>query len=120
MLLIQRPDQDKFYGGMMHGPGSIRRGHERNDSIMERILRAELDGVQTTSIRHVGYNLFHPKRGQELTKLHVTLVTEAYPDKPGRKWFPLHQLPDNTLDHHQVMARQILEWLVDHDLINGD
>ena len=120
VLFILRADIDPCYGNMYDSPGSIRRGQESDQAIIDRILSIELDGVETTAIYHVLYNLFQPKRGQELTKLHVTLVRGEYKPKPGREWFPLDRPPINTLDHHQVMARQILEWLVDHDLINGD
>lgn len=115
VLLIQRPPEDKFYAGMYHAPGSVRRGHESNGSIIDRIIKNELSGAEFSRILQIGANTFQPRRGQEVTLLHVALLKGDYSGKGA--WFPLDDLPPNEqiLEHHQVMLAQVKEWLLNHD-----
>ena len=113
VLLIQRPENDKFYAGQWHGPGSIRRGHEPDSSVMERLVTGELREAELGRTFYLRTNIFQTPRGQEITRLYVARMTHYR--GPGR-WFNLNALPGNVIKHHLELIQQVKNWLIDHEL----
>lgn len=109
VLLIRRPSDDKSYAGKYHCAGSVRRGHEPDEDVLARIVRQELPGAELSTPRFICHNDVCPARGKEISALYVAKLSGEYIG-PG-EWFPIHELPEDTLGHHRMLAHQVMEWL---------
>ena len=95
VLLLERPADDPFWGGMLHTPGTIVLSTDKEGSIesaFERILNNELAGETATHPPIlVGYENHQGNRGRELALIHWIEMKDAT-SKVG-KYYDIDNLP---------------------------
>ncbi len=113
VLLLQRPDDDAYWPGEWHMPGTVLRSTDEEGSFtsgFKRIFGGELAGkvVPLGEPKVLGTNFWDVERGRELaTKHFVEVEVDADAELPG-KFFALDNIPENTIEHHRVMIPEML------------
>src|SRR3989344_2600370 len=107
--------RDTEYDGH-HFPGTVLRDNETVPEALARLLQSELADAKIESIKNIGWveicrgNDF----GKNPTRHEVSLLWLAriknYIGKNG-VFSPFGQLPENTLPHHQLIAKKVQEYL---------
>lgn len=112
--------KDKFFTGW-HITGSIVRPGRTVDDVLRDIVSREV-GVSLAEplFEFIRFRQFmkgegpnQSRRGQEVSLIHSLFLpegTEVHLDA-GRKFFPLHDVPGDTLEHHKVVLADIREYL---------
>ncbi|MGB4759546.1 MAG: hypothetical protein WBP26_05840 [Candidatus Saccharimonadales bacterium] len=109
VLLLERPQSDTLFAGMLHTPGTVIRATDvrtnANDNwkAFDRILNEELEGAKTSNPYYVG-SIFHAsKRGAEQAQLYWVEVLGA--PKVGA-FYPVDSLPDTLIESQKdfIMA----------------
>jgi len=115
VLLTKRPDDDEFWPGQWHIPGSIILASDEEGSLKSaysRVLDGELGGAvqPQDEPQLVGQQFWEVERGRELDALHYVVAdpNKELPEEIGT-FFPIDQLPENVIKHHQVMIPKIME-----------
>lgn len=124
VLLLKRSDNDPYYPGMWHSPGSILRGGDDPEraritgnsfEILKlkgflinywkpflRILDDELGVWFAQSPKFVGTALYHTLRGLEHA---IVFLCECDREPKEGTWYRLDQLPGNLVAHHHELIR---------------
>lgn len=98
VLLIERPQDDPYWAGRWHTPGTVvlaDEGEAGFDKALERIKIKELDGAEATAAVFVEHRLHRSRRGMENASVYWAEVTS--PSAVGQ-FFPLAKLPPNTIE----------------------
>jgi hypothetical protein len=114
VLLTKRPDDDKFWPGEWHIPGTVIRSTDTEstyESCFTRILDDELEGLVTiTKPSRVSIEFWEIERGRELDQLFVTNCVNAQEVSDSIRFFPVDALPKNLMSHH----REVIEIILQH------
>lgn len=117
VFMLPRPDDDPYWAGQWHMPGTVLRSTDNEgdfSSGFERLFAKKGEGegkiVPVTEPKHIGTKFWNVERGRELDHMHYVVVetTGDDVDLPG-VFFPVDELPDNTIEHHKVMIGEIVE-----------
>lgn len=111
VLLTERPATDKFYAGLVHGPGGVFYGHQTVEDVQRRVVEKELRlpfGEVQGMITHVGSRLVRPPRGQEVALIYELALPDGLANRVLGKFHPLDALPANTIPHHRQMLDDYL------------
>jgi ADP-ribose pyrophosphatase YjhB (NUDIX family) len=98
VYLVQRAQNDTAYPGQWHCPGSVLRPGEEINDVFARLAKNEF-GAGLKSWRFVA-NVNHPteERGHFLSVVHLCELETAIGQRG--KWFPVNNLPANTVETH--------------------
>jgi ADP-ribose pyrophosphatase YjhB (NUDIX family) len=100
VLLTKRPDDDPYFPGQWHSPGSFFRQRETLADVLHRISRREIR-AKIIHPQFVTYqNNWNEPRGHTIGLVHLC-QTESEPQEG--EFFSLHNLPDNIVWHHPEM-----------------
>ncbi|MDB5184918.1 MAG: hypothetical protein JWN38_726 [Candidatus Saccharibacteria bacterium] len=101
VLLIARPEDDAYWPGLLHTPGTVIRATDvhtedmQNWPAIDRILHDELQDTEVGAPRYVGSILHNSKRGAEQAQLYwVEVIGEP---KVGN-FYNVKALPDGLID----------------------
>lgn len=103
VYLVQRSPDDTAYPGEWHCPGSaMRPKNERFEEVLNRLAKKEFGTklVSTRFVTNINPSLSEPEaRGCFLSVVFLCVLEE----KEGLrgKWFPVDNLPENTVKHHR-------------------
>lgn len=108
VLLTERPDNDLFWGGQWHTPGSIILSTDTPDSlndVKERVLK-ELNYPQEKycDLIYSSMELKKWKRGMTISIYHYLEVEENY--GVGR-FFPVDELPENIVENQAEVIERV-------------
>lgn len=118
ILLTQRPEDDRYWPGQWHIPGSIVRATDTPhtyESVFTRILDDELAGrVQFEGETVHAFTIFQTiARGAEVDQMYVAKAsTESEAPEDG-KFYPVDELPDALMDQYYDMLPRIIEAFTD-------
>ncbi len=102
VYLIQRSLTDMAYPGQWHCPGSVMRPGESIEDVMKRLSEQEFS-EKIISYRFIeNFNYPAEERGHFFSLLHLCHLQESEGLKG--KWFPIHQLPEKTIEQHRSMV----------------
>jgi hypothetical protein len=109
VLLFKRPDDDPFYGGMWHSPGTILRGKDAEGGLpgkpvgyekaFDRLARGELKVNFAGHKKFAGSLFFLSPRGPENCLVFVCRIA-GEPVKGT--FYPVDDLPENTVLAHRL------------------
>jgi hypothetical protein len=109
VLLIARDDDDPFWPGMLHTPGTVVRATdlnkgERDDWLaFKRILSEELADTKVGPPQYVGSMFHDSKRGTEQAQLYWIEVL----DEPiAGSFYPVDDLPPELIDSQTAFIGQ--------------
>lgn len=113
VLLIQRPDDDPFYAGQWHLPGSIiLPGSNRLDTL-KKVIANEL-GIAIGTPEYLDFFEFSKTerpRGQGFCFLHRVFVwheqANLLSQKPKSRFFSIDDLPKGVIKHHIPMVEAV-------------
>ena len=113
ILMFYRKD-DEYDGN--HIPGTVIRDNENISCALERLRTSEIVGGNISNPIDIGHVEImrgndpgqNPTR-HEVSLIHVAWLTSPY--KGNGRFYPLDQLPENTLSHHQVIIDRVRRWL---------
>ncbi|MFA7252969.1 MAG: NUDIX domain-containing protein [Patescibacteria group bacterium] len=110
VYMTKRTDDDPAYPGEWHCPGTVRRPWESPADAIERLAQREF-GARIISYKIVGMiDDYAEKRGHFYTPVCIGHL-DGEPTSPRGDWFPVDQLPENTVKHHSVgVVPCALEW----------
>lgn len=125
VLLLKRSDNDPYYPGMWHSPGSILRGGDGQELMggssdllkltefsriywkpFVRILFDELGGWFAQSPKFAGTVLYSTPRGLEHG---VVFLCECDREPKKGTWYSLDRLPENMVAHHHELIRMAVD-----------
>lgn len=101
VLLIARPEDDPFWPGMLHTPGTvvratdIHKGEQDDWQAFSRIIKDELQDTEVGQPHYVGSMFHSSKRGAEQAQLYWIEVTGQ--PKAGT-FYSLDALPDGLME----------------------
>lgn len=99
VLLLQRPEDDPNWPGMLHTPGTVLRATDVDDGIngaFQRIFADEL-GVAPANPPQFVETVFHKvNRGSEIATVFSIDMGDA--DAPGGTWYDARALPETIVD----------------------
>ena len=111
--------RDDDYTGN-HIPGTVLQDHQDVPTALQRLLNSEVVGGEVTPPIELGWKeiLKGTGIGQNPTRHEVSLLYACWLTKPyqgkGGKFYPMNQLPDDTLPHHRVLIAEIVARLNRH------
>ena len=107
VYMIQRSLDDTAYPGEWHCPGSVLRPREEIEDIFSRLQKKEFGSFAHLGEKRFVANVNHPTeaRGHFLSLVYLCNLAD---DDVGNwdishlrgKWFPVDQLPEETIEHH--------------------
>ena len=108
VLMTARPDNDLIanWAGKWHIPGTILRNEETFEDGFLRLGKREF-GAKLVNIRFV--YLHFPRtgdRGSNLQLVHVADIEEN--QYPLGTWFNVEELPENAIDGHHEIIREVV------------
>lgn len=112
VLMLQRADDDKqFLPGGWHVPGTMLWPDDSLESAIKRLLEGEVVGeVETPRLfGHLDVSDTLVPMRPAYSLLYAAQTTGTY-DGKGR-FFPVDNLPDNTLVHHKLIIRTQVDLL---------
>ncbi len=107
VLLIKRSEDDDFWHGEWHVPGTAFLPGENEHDAWERLFGEELQGIERTEPTFITNHTQHVRRGTERVEIYWVEVLEE--PKEGQ-FFPVDKLPENTIEHH----REVIELATNH------
>lgn len=113
VFMLRRPDDDEHWPGQWHIPGTVLRATDEENSFnsgLARLFDGETEGlvVPVGEPKHVGTKFWDVERGRELDHLHYVEVEALSDDLPGQ-FFPVDELPDDTIAHHKIIIPEIVD-----------
>lgn len=113
ILLTRRPDDDKYWPGQWHVPGTVIRSTDIEgsfDSCINRILTDELAGSVTIAKPiFVSLEFWEVERGREIDQLFYVNVVNSKQLPENARFFPINKLPENLMRHHSEVIDKIIE-----------
>jgi hypothetical protein len=110
VLMTQRESSDPVWPNLWHTPGRILRPSEVDGSgtpalVFERLMESELPGVAYEAPVFVRNDYRTVRRSAEFAALYWAAVDDAVP--ATGTLFPVDDLPDQIIDHHVPMIREV-------------
>lgn len=113
ILMFYRKDGE--YDGN-HIPGTVLRNNESIPDALARLRTSEVVDSNISNPIDIGHVEIlkgnapgqNPTR-HEISLIHVARLIGSY--KGSGQFYPLDQLPENTLSHHRILVNQVRQWL---------
>jgi len=100
VLLIERSPKESAYPNQWHCPGSIMRPGEKIGDVFNRLKEKEFC-TEIEIIDGAGFlNNTQEERGHILSLIYLCKLKG---EKVRGEWFPINNLPENTVKHHSEM-----------------
>lgn len=113
ILLTRRPDDDKYWPGEWHVPGTVIRSTDQEGSYktcFERILSDELQGLVAVSDPvWVKTEFWDMERGREIDQLHYAMALYVQDLPNDSAFFSVNELPNDLMRHHRSMIATIVD-----------
>ena len=117
IFMARRGENDPFWPGEWHIPGTIVRQNEPIRVAYQRLIASEASEVNAIGqLRFVTYQEFPKgegpnqcKRGHEIGLLHLVELTRG--NLQGGTFFPLTKIPAKTIGFHRTMVGVVREFL---------
>ena len=94
---MKQRGQDESYPGLWHCPGSIIRPGESTDDVRQRMSKEF--GCTVRALHQVcGFNHPHEETGHAVCWVHFCELSGT---PTNGEWFPVDDLPENTINHHR-------------------
>jgi hypothetical protein len=112
VLLIARDQDDPFWPGMLHTPGTVIRSSDEvfensnNVSAYKRIIEEELKSTRVSEPHYVGSIFHRSKRGTEQAQLYWV---EVIGENIVGEYYPVDELPDNLISDQIDFIKQSSE-----------
>lgn len=97
VLLTKRSENDEFWPGELHIPGTIFIPGDTVESTFGRIFDEELDRTKISEPKFVNFSMQHIRRGQEIVLVHWV---EVLGEPNVGVLYEIDHLPENTITHH--------------------
>ena len=110
ILLLQRPEDDPNWPGMLHTPGTVVRPTDSEEGIagpISRIYKDELNLDEWQEPVFVGPILHKVNRGTEMSTVFYLDMSDA--DITEGTWYDSDNLPDNIVDTQIEFINESLE-----------
>jgi hypothetical protein len=117
IFLTQRPADDPYWSGQWHIPGTVIRSTDEKESFksgFERILKDEAANLlhPISEPIEVSRHFWDIARGCEYDVIHYVFV-EYYDNILPGKFFSRSALPEDIIEHHHLMIREIFDSIYD-------
>lgn len=106
VLMLRRPADDPLFSHLWHTSGSLQLKGDTIETVLQRIIEKELDGLYCSDMTFIGYHdvmhgggLDENPRGQERPLIFAAWVDESAYSGEGQ-FFPIDELPEDTLSMH--------------------
>lgn len=116
VVLLPRPQNDPFFAGKIHGPGTVMRRGDTEGNALRRAL-GELGDAHVTTPEFIdrihvpmGYGHMQCVRGQEIGLLFGVEILYPIPINLMRHIYCPKQLPENVIPFHRPMIVRAIEW----------
>lgn len=111
ILLVRRPDDDPYFSGELHFPGTILLASDQTIlQAIQRVLVNELLLSKEAALDVFNFFAFSriskTKRGSQLSHVHVAAMDYV---PFGFQAYSPRNLPDNVLDHHRYIINKLNE-----------
>jgi hypothetical protein len=113
VLVLERPENDMHFAGMLHTPGTVIRATDVHGGAnvktwapLSRIIDEELMGTKLGPLHYVGSILHKNQRGAEQAQLYWT---EIVGDPKVGKFWPVDALPDTIIGSQKTFIRQAVK-----------
>jgi len=107
VLLFRRPDDDRYWPGMWHYPGTVVRTGDRGDDVWRRLSIEVGVPIKTSELRLIRTRIGINERGSSVFLIHH-LESGDTANFPEGRFFPVTAIPQNTVAE---CARTIAECL---------
>jgi hypothetical protein len=111
VLLVKRPDDDLYWPGQWHVPGTVIRSTDTEggfNSCFTRILDEELSGLVTINQpKRTSIEFWEVERGRELDQLFYSELISSQKLSENIQFFPFDRLPKNLMRHHREVLHKI-------------
>ncbi len=107
VLLIPRPESDKWWPGQLHVPGTVLLPTDTDGSFESAINRVRAKEIGTMTLGnpvHFTSRFQQTERGAEGAHIHYVEVLDGDPSAFGGAFHPVDELPDNVIDHHYSLV----------------
>jgi hypothetical protein len=115
VLLTRRPDNDTYWPGEWHIPGTVIRATDNEHtfrSCFDRILRDELhDLVTITDPAYVSTEFWDIERGREVDQLFCAWSQDVYDLPDDIKFFSIKKLPEPFMKNHIKIVAKIEQYI---------
>jgi len=112
VVLTRRPDDDTYWPGEWHVPGTVIRSTDTVgtfESCFERIIHDELKGsVEISTPEFVGVKFWDIKRGREVDQIFCVNAASVAELPDDIRLFPLDALPSNLMEHHNEIIAAVI------------
>lgn len=105
VLLLERPEDDRIWPGMVHSPGTVLRPTDAEvglDAAFNRIITDELNGTKVSAPRFVDTYFHKSRRGAEFAQVYWAEVLE---EPSVGKMYELSKLPENLIESQHVFIK---------------
>lgn len=99
VLLTQREEDDPFWPGMWHNPGTVVRATDSGDytDAFARVIESELGIEKPAVIKYAAHLFHHTNRGAESSRIYWAEL----PEQPRHgKYFSIDNLPKDVIQSH--------------------
>ncbi len=109
VLLTKREEDDPYFPGLWHVPGTLLRATDldkpgdRFDLAINRIVSEELGGMSISRPTHTGMYFHGVTRGVGLSIIHTALAQST---PTVGQFFPVSRLPEDIIQEQAVFIRQ--------------
>lgn len=114
VLLVPRPEDDPYWAGMLHTPGTILRVRDSSyEDALHRVIHSELDGVKLTKPPVFVGNILHTvARGSESAAVYYAELAE----RPSvGDFYCAEELPSSTIDTQRGMIALAVRAYADNE-----
>ncbi len=115
VFMLRRPGDDPYWPGQWHVPGTVLRSTDKAgdfSSGLDRLFKSkdETEGTitPTSAPKYVTTKFWDVARGRELDTVHYVPVEATSDQLPGQ-FFPVDELPDDTIEHHKIIIQEAAE-----------
>ena len=124
ILMFYRKDEE--YDGY-HIPGTVIQDTDSVQAALQRLLQNEVisGDEHISSPKYINW-MEIPKgndHGQNPTRHEISLIYACWLNGPYKgkdgEFYPLDDLPENTLSHHRVLISEVQRWLSKNPWINN-
>jgi hypothetical protein len=116
IFLSARPDDDPYWPGQLHMPGTTLYALDSEETMWSRLMHNELRELNgrrpTLAFNHVT-TYDDRERGACMHAVYLTVV-EAGTEISSGQFYPLRDIPRETINHHYAMLEKLLKHHFEH------
>lgn len=108
--LVQRNENDTWWPGMWHLPGTYLRSTDTLKSAFSRLRKEELSLVRSGIPTFCGVSIHSSTRGAEVVLIYI-IEQCIFKKSSAMKWFPVDKLPKNFIKSEMKVVKKLKEHL---------